>query len=305
MYRFESIASDHRIPEVRLIEEAHGFLEGAALEFYWSCSERNRFITWAEMRSLFRERFQDFRTDLVIKSALESRRQKPGESFLDFYNDILNLSAPLQNPISTSELIFLLTKNMRTTLQFELASWVPSSLGELVQRCVNTENTWKRLGMAPEYYTLRKNVHEVSTSHIPIYEPTPSHAPQYGRDIPEFFPQVRSSNYSANNHVDALNSLTDRKLICWNCGGNHRFFDCEFPVKGIFCFGCGRKNVLKPRCPICTQQTQGNRTEGVRGGLTHSQRQETTPQRTSTTEAAANTDPELYRRNLQILKRQN
>lgn len=93
-------------------------------------------------------------------------------------------------------------------------------------------------------------------------------------------------------------------IKCWNCGSGHRFQDCDIPIKSIFCFGCGKKDTVKPHCPICTSKNQGNRSEGMRLSGNHHSFQTNPPQpRPSTHEAAANTDPELYQRNIQILKR--
>lgn len=308
IYRFELLAYNRGIPENMLIEEVLGFLEGAALEFYWSCREKDRSISWSYLRALLKDRFQSFNSDGVIRSSIEARKQRPGEPFIEFYNAILNLSAPLQNPLSQSELISLLTKNMRTSLQFQHASFRPTSVSDLVESCVTTENTWKRMGMVPDYYTPRRTVHELNE--------TPSN----------FYPNNEFIYNSTSSTSDNSNSLNDpgmnnlnaiynrnnsgsnyNQVRCWNCDGSHRFHDCELPVKGIFCFGCGKKDTLKPHCPVCKNKNSGNGSMGMRTlGNSHFQQPQKSPQQTpSTTDAAANTDPELYRRQLTILQRQH
>lgn len=54
---------------------------------------------------------------------------------------MLTMSTNLRVPLSSNELIFLLMKNMSLSLQYEMASIVPNSVAELVQRCVNAEST--------------------------------------------------------------------------------------------------------------------------------------------------------------------
>lgn len=52
--------------------------------------------------------------------------------------------------------------------------------------------------------------------------------------------------------------------VCWNCDDlGHTFMDCTVARK-VFCFGCGAKNVFRPRCPKCSvARVQGN---GMRNG---------------------------------------
>lgn len=54
---------------------------------------------------------------------------------------------------------------------------------------------------------------------------------------------------------------TDRSpsFTCWNCDQTgHRHNDCKEP-KNIICYGCGRKNVTKPRCPNCSGNERRSR----------------------------------------------
>lgn len=303
IYRFEAIAFDHGIPMSKLIEEVHGFLDGAAQEYYWCCRETHHSITWPQMRSLLKDRFQDFRTDPIIKSAMEARRQKSNEAFIDFYNDLVSMSVSLRSPMSSTELISLVMKNMRNALQYELASWIPHSLPELVQRCVNAEHTWRRLGAIPSGHIQGRSVHEIQ---FPTEYPTQT---QIQYRYPEQVPSPSPINDIPNpsNYLDAMNRpqpYTVNSMRCWNCSGQHRFQECDIPIRSIFCFGCGKKDVLKPNCPICKSRSQGNRTEGMRpSGISHFLPKNQGIPKTEVMEAASNTDPELYKMNYQILKR--
>lgn len=290
IYRFEQLANDYGIEECRYVEEIHSFLDGPALDFYWSCRSSKHYITWPQMRYAFMNRFQDYRTDNVIRLSLESRRQKHGEPFINFYNSILNMSSNLRNPVSQSDLIFLLTKNMNQSLQYELASEIPSSVAELVQKCVNIETTWKRLGSQPDYRPVhRKFVNEIQFHPTELY-----HAEQ--PDI------LNNPNEQTPPEISALVSRPSHKtnfeLRCWNCYGRHRYHDCDVPIRDKFCFGCGRKGVLKPNCTNCSNK-QGNSWKGVNApGSSHFPPQTNRP-RVETSESASNTDPEFYR----LLKR--
>lgn len=299
LYRFEQVAIDYHISPHRLIEELHPLLAGPALEFYWSCRSANPGLQWPQLRQEFLARFQDYRTDNVIRLSLESRKQKMGEPFIQFYNAILNLSASLRNPLSQHDLIFLLMKNMSYSLQYELASYSPHSVAQLVQRCVNSEYTWKRLGSQNEYKVARKYVSELDLKE----EHSMSRglvANSYSQNFLSSCDQPSMSNVEAIYHQPLQkSSMEHASLKCWNCEGRHRYHECSLPIKTIFCFGCGRKNILKPNCINCSTRSSGNLIEGVRiPGNTHSQLKQ--PELLKTTESACNTDPEFYR----LLRRQ-
>nr|XP_041631159.1 uncharacterized protein LOC121502206 [Drosophila kikkawai] len=46
-------------------------------------------------------------------------------------------------------------------------------------------------------------------------------------------------------------ALQDR-LTCWNCGQtDHGFSDCPSAERKIFCYRCGKPEVVTPSCPVC------------------------------------------------------
>lgn len=56
-----------------------------------------------------------------------------------------------------------------------------------------------------------------------------------GRRFPD-----RNKSERAEGNVDTS---------CFNCGENsHRFLDCKQPITRAFCFRCGKKDVITPRC---------------------------------------------------------
>lgn len=302
LYRFETLAVDFGLSAVQYVEEFHGLLEGPALRFYWSCRRNDRFILWEQLRQAFRERFRSFYSDDVIRLTLENRRQKPGEPFLVFYNDLLNISNRLRTPLYPNELFSLLTKNMVPSLQVELAPVKPTTVVDMVERCVNIETTWDRVRSYQNVFRPRRSVNEIQS------EPVAMGYDQYLSSLNNNIQAQHSTTPVDSTHVqnpppniDAMHTKTPshqtNNLKCWNCEGPHRYHDCEVPQKEPFCYGCGRKGILKPHCPAC-KINQGNRYQGVRNtGNAHLLNPE------SQTESATNTDPELYRRQNQFLKR--
>lgn len=59
-------------------------------------------------------------------------------------------------------------------------------------------------------------------------------------------PQRTSEERQENHSVSRV-----RPRACYNCKSeSHRFYDCDSPISRVFCFRCGRENVLSPNC-IC------------------------------------------------------
>lgn len=45
-----------------------------------------------------------------------------------------------------------------------------------------------------------------------------------------------------------------RDVKCWNCNKlGHRSYECNMPKSSVFCYGCGQRNVTKPKCTKCSK----------------------------------------------------
>lgn len=270
LYRFENSALSYGTPVHRFIDEIKGFLEEYALEYYWTYREENPCATWYELREALRTQFQDYRDDFDIRSLLENRKQRPRESFEEFFNDIRRLSVRLRTPMSEIETIMMLVRNMNSELQYKLAGQIPRRTNELVRRCISIEDALNKFGPRQDNY--RKYVHEVNLD------------PSYNQPKESY-------------NIDAMNM----RLKCWNCRGPHVYQDCEKPITHIFCFGCGNPGLLKKDCPYYKNKVRGNLMAEMRTpGRDHFPKPMNPRSITPPIEAATNTDPELYRKNPQV-----
>lgn len=60
------------------------------------------------------------------------------------------------------------------------------------------------------------------------------------------------------------NDYRKMEKICFNCKDiGHFYVDCPIPPQHIFCYGCGRENILKPNCFACQRKLTGNFKTGV------------------------------------------
>lgn len=60
---------------------------------------------------------------------------------------------------------------------------------------------------------------------------------------------VPSGHRPDKAEIRPARETNSKKPACFNCGSDsHLFRDCNVPIKGIFCFVCGAKDVLSPNC---------------------------------------------------------
>lgn len=71
-------------------------------------------------------------------------------------------------------------------------------------------------------------------------------------------PQTHKAN-PKNEKIEQESIDKSPNLTCWNCDENgHRHNDCT-EAKNVFCYGCGLKNVTKPKCPNCPGKEKQSR----------------------------------------------
>lgn len=244
LYRFETVTGRHRIPLTELVDEIGAYLEDVALEFYWNYRQNNPKSSWYDLRDAMRSQFQDCRDDFEIRRMLENRKQRTNEHFSEFYTQIRKLSMQLNVSLPENELVMLLARNMKPTLQDRLSGILPRNLNELVRCCVAIEDNWARF-----------NSERPPKKHVNEVDFTPN---IYGFQEPTSYIDAIKPSYS--------------KLKCWNCAGPHVYQDCTESAR-IFCFGCGNPNILKPNCPNCKNRMSGNSSMEMRNaGRTHFQK---------------------------------
>lgn len=297
IFRTEHLAKTSNIPLVVVADNLYILLRGIALQFYWECIKKLNVNTWPALKSEMISRFKNRHIVSQIRSALDIRKQKYNESFYSFYNSIMTISAPMQDLLSQDDLLNILRKNMRPGLRAFLAIRRYESVNELVNDCIEFEQTWSEIDYNPEFACLsRKRVSEISNVDIssplenltlnPEFEQPPELCAMSSETIKYGYRDQKS--ISRKFH-------TNKEIICWNCHiVGHTFKNCELPLQHErFCYGCGTANVLKPHCKKCNSQISGNAQKSVL--TTGGQHTQNPTPNIEKVEAATNVDPEFYR----------
>lgn len=146
-------------------------------------------------------------------------------------------------PLSDTELIEIITRNLRPDIRHELlyveVLSIPQ-LRKLVQRSKSFLND--------EY--VRRN-----------FAPRNAYASGPRRQISEVDTEVDITNATGAEHGESsVNAIQQHDTIvkCWNCDQTgHHWEDC-LQDRYIFCYGCGAKNTYKPQCSKCQLRKSKN-----------------------------------------------
>lgn len=261
LFRVERQAQLYGVSHMALVMGFGELLRGRAEQWYWTYQRMFDGMTWEELRTAFRRRYAPHRaTDHEIKTKMENRRQRAGEPFNNFCQDMEALASRLNRRMGDEELVEFIQRNMHMTLRKAMWRERVYSVEELLHVCTEYEKLCKE-----EEWQSRRNVrvHELSwPDQVDDRNDTQSRVELLTRDVEA----VRLSG--------GRGELT----ICWNCKDiGHMFTECPKPRNGIFCYSCGLKGYVKFDCPKCA----GNERRDGSAAIVSPQQQAGKPPRTN------------------------
>lgn len=158
----------------------------------------------------------------------------------------------MRNPISENEKLLMLRRNVKPELKIVLLYQNVRNPGELTDLCRKFEKLSCQLGEDRPLRNIRRSIDEVQFDN---YDDG-----QMYDDEHDYNPFPDGPAYQEVSQIESQSN----NVICWNCKGiGHTYQACTKPVplNGIFCFGCGAPNILKPNCFICMEQVPKPNTE--------------------------------------------
>lgn len=288
--KVEEFSLSHRISKEHLLNFAHEFFEGDAL--IWYRSVRGCIFGWNDLIYRLRLDFLPIDYEVALWDEVRARTQGNTERPLIYIAIMENLFKRFINPVDEINQLRLIMRNLLPYYQQQLVLRQPCSISELKNLCRILEDTRIRSELfqgppqcnastlEPElayisntclvkggynhfnrHQNLGNKVNKVHTNEINI------------RSIPESLlspnadNSVNSSNLedhtNVNPNVDALNLASTK---CWNCNEmGHTYHNCKLK-RDVFCFGCGKKNIIRPKCIVCKSKNATQATlesEGV------------------------------------------
>lgn len=217
---------------------AGDLFSGSALVVYRSC--RGRISNWQELEVKLRNAFQDPDYDRRLVREIESRKQGSEETVTVYIAKMRSLFSRLTKPKHEEDMLEIIEENILPEYQSVLSLQTYRNVDEL-------ENILLRL----EKGRLRALRFDTKPSRN-LLEPDLAYKPKTRRDnVKVSALESRPDEFKRNNPKRSSSSV-----ICWNCKiKGHVFSDCRKP-RSIFCFGCGKENIVKSKCTKCNPRIE-------------------------------------------------
>lgn len=135
LHRVEIFALSEEIPEGLLLKNIKHLLQDDALTWYGNAYLSGDLFSWEAFKILIRREFLPASHAFAIRVEAYHRLQGESESFSKFFQDISTLFQNSQPPMSETEMMFILKKNMNDIYAPIAAANRMASMDMLVQAC--------------------------------------------------------------------------------------------------------------------------------------------------------------------------
>lgn len=253
---------------------------GSALAYYRAF--RDKCNSWSDLIEKLRVAFQDRDYDYKLREEIRNRKQGSNESVSLFIAKMLNLFTRLSKPMRESEQLEIIEHNLLDTYQRPLALSTHRTLDELHRFLLKIEvGEARATGNCSNHKCLEPDLQSGCTPNKSSDKSFPNrttplaaitHPVDSYSATPQYYPRSSRQNFRpSHNHRVGQNINPSG---CWNCGGSHRFRQCNRQWK-LFCHGCGLPDVRSRTCPRCSgnaahppgTEAGGRGIENLRTGL--------------------------------------
>ncbi|GBO99563.1 hypothetical protein EVAR_70159_1 [Eumeta japonica] len=252
IFRIERFKHQYQVSWDDVMDNFHLFVKGAAEKWYWLFIQTNLVTEWETLKEALLKQYKSTRSSFELMSDLVERKQLPGESIDTFFFAMNEMRSRLNISMPEREMVKLVKKNLREDLKARVYPIAVESVEELRRECVEAEKVFGK-----------KVTRNLATT---------VHGDRYHRQVNEIVEKPVENSMTcqeACEDVAALetgrfNALKVRNpLVCWNCRQTgHVFMDCPSSERFLFCFKCGKPDVIAPNCSNCSTKN-AVRNDGV------------------------------------------
>lgn len=234
-------------------------LEGRAETFYWRFVSINPGARYSIFIRAFSIEFGNREKDFMILAKLSQRTQGMNESFKDYHDAMRTLLDRMEHKMPDPSFIDLVKTNSKpeiSNLLYGINIYSKEALtkaGEDAEDQVNHQR--KHFRSYFSHFDNRRSVSEIKDNFDPLSK------------IAELEASINELKlHSRRNNINK----SDEEVIqgCFNCRSlDHLQKDCPEEVSEIYCFRCGKRGFITPKCPKCRQTknlNQGDVNPGTR-----------------------------------------
>ena len=233
IFRVEYLQNHYQCPWSEVLRDFHRLLKGEAIEWYWLSLKSNPYMTWPQLKDSLIRQFRNMKSDFELMRNLVERRQNPGESIDDYFLAMAKLRSMLRVDIDNADLIKIMKRNVRENV---------SRMVYAMQECKQAEEH------------LARNYNR----HAPVTNSRPFNARSGQVQSVYFKEEAAIDNNEFVEEVQAKPKEKDECFKCHKLGHHHK--DCPMLSKKVYCFRCGKEDVIAPKCPECLAKGNARRT---------------------------------------------
>lgn len=223
-------------------------LEGRAESFYWRFIRMNPGARYTAFVRAFSVEFGSTEKDCMIMANLAQKRQGLNESFTTYLEVMRTLLDKMEFPIPDNSFISLVKSNCKPELS-NLLFAVPIHSKEALSRA--GKDAEQQLGYQNKLfkpYSNRFDNYKRTVSEIEIND-------ELGK-IEELEAQINALKVQAQRKYSQPNTSESKYENnirgCFNCYDlNHFQKDCPKEVTEVYCYRCGTRGVITPKCQKC------------------------------------------------------
>lgn len=230
LQRVEELRRARGVSQLELFDAAVDLFSGQALVWYRSVQRRVK--TWEELCKEMRIVFQSPDYDIRLQREIFNRIQGEHEPIDVFIAAMEGLYTRLAEPVPESTQLAQILNNIHPHLQDRLSLCEVRTLEEL-----------RQMGRRAEAGRFRAECSRQQPRSGNFLEPDLAYVESGKKRVA---PSARVA--AVSNHP----SKTTGNLVCWNCSeAGHRFSACP-KERRRFCYGCGKADTVKTKCPTCS-----------------------------------------------------
>lgn len=254
LFRLEAYAEMDKIPLSELTSILPKLLQDTAEKWYWVFRKKHPYAKYEQLKHSLIIQFSSSESDRQLRKIIQTRLQRNKESFSEYLLEIESLNSRLLNPFSQLELLEIIRSNMDPALQNVTLTMHFTSTEQLCEICRKYERLWFRTGHDPRLLGENRMAKRNYLNEVDFREKEELDSTQELTEPSVYLNELRNVPKSSFTRTKPQEFKDDTYVICWNCKDmGHRYQNCSIPTKGIFCYGCGRSNILKPQCPNCNK----------------------------------------------------
>lgn len=264
IFRVEHLKSQYGCSWHQVIRDFHLLVRGVARDWYWLFVKANNATNWPTLREALRRQFQGNRSEFELMRDMVERKQRSGESVEAYFYVMYKLRSKLKNPVTERDMIKIIKRNLRENLAIRIYPMTVYNVDHLRDECMEAEALISRQSsrstfQQPQRYSQPRG-HNANEIMVCEYDddqwPTEEdmHVEELQQSRQHKQPQFQNVVQQQKNSQQHQNTQPQEKrvIICWNCHQpGHVYMDCTSLQRNIFCYKCGLKDVITPKCPNC------------------------------------------------------